>query len=141
MLKEFQKFIMRGNVLDLAVGIIIGAAFTTIVNSLVNDIIMPPIGWLLGGVDFSGIVITLPASPLAAADAAPVTINVGMFINTIINFLIVAFAVFLLVRSVNNMMERFKKQEEVKPAAPAGPTTEEKLVAAIDKLNKYLETK
>jgi large conductance mechanosensitive channel len=136
MLKEFQKFIMRGNVLDLAVGVIIGIAFGAVVTSLVNDVVMPPIGWLLGGVDFSSIVITLPRSPLAAADAAPVTINIGLFINALVNFLIVAFVVFLMVRAVNKMMDRFKKKEEEKPAEL---TTDEKLVAAIDKLNANLE--
>lgn len=127
MIKEFQKFIMRGNVLDLAVGIIIGAAFTAIVNSLVNDVIMPPIGLLLGGVDFSNIFIPLrdgstpgPYATLQAAqDAGAVTINIGLFINALISFLIVAFVVFLLVRSFNKMMERFKKQEESVPTPPA----------------------
>lgn len=145
MLKEFQKFIMRGNVLDLAVGIIIGAAFTTVVNSLVNDIIMPPIGQLLGGVDFSNIFINLSggdyATLAAAQEAGAATINIGLFINAIINFLIVGFAVFLLVRSVNTMMERSKKKEEAAPAAPAGPTTEERLVEVLDRLNKYLADK
>jgi large conductance mechanosensitive channel len=136
MMTEFRKFILRGNVVDLAVGIIIGAAFTGVVSSLVADVIMPPIGWLLGGIDFSSIVITLPHSPLAAADAAPVTINVGLFINAIINFLIVAIAVFFLVRAVNHMSERFKKKEEVKPGEP---TTDEKLLVAIEKLNVNIE--
>lgn len=146
MLREFQKFIMRGNVLDLAVGIIIGTAFTAIVTSLVNDIIMPPIGLLLGGIDFSNIFILLregAAAPApyatlkAAQDAGAVTINIGLFINALISFLIVAFVVFLLVRSFNAMYERFQKKVEA--AIPAGPTTEEKLVMAIDKLNGYLE--
>ena len=132
MMTEFRKFILRGNVVDLAVGIIIGAAFTGIVTSLVNDVIMPPIGWLLGGVDFSSIVINLPHSPLAAADAAPVTINVGLFINAIINFLIVAFAVFILVKQVN----RFRKQEAAAPTAPPAPTTSEKLLTEIRDLLK-----
>ncbi len=129
MLQEFQKFIMRGNVIDLAVGIIIGTAFTGIVNSLVNDIIMPPIGLLIGGVDFSNLAITLKE---ATADTEAVTIGYGLFINQLISFLIIAFVVFMLVRSVNNMMKRFEKEEE--PAAPAGPTTEEKLLDAINDL-------
>jgi large conductance mechanosensitive channel len=133
---EFRKFILRGNVVDLAVGIIIGASFTGIVNSLVADVIMPPIGWLLGGIDFSTIVITLPPSPLAAPDAPPVTINIGLFINALLNFLIVAIAVFLLVRAVNKMMERFSKKEEPKPGEP---TTDEKILAALDKLNANIE--
>ncbi|RPI31669.1 MAG: large conductance mechanosensitive channel protein MscL [Chloroflexota bacterium] len=109
MLKEFREFAMRGNVLDLAVGIIIGAAFISVVNSFVNDIIMPPIGVLVGGVDFSNLVINLPG------DA---TINYGLFINQLVNFLIVAFVVFLVVRAANRMKNKFK--------APAGePTTKD----------------
>jgi large conductance mechanosensitive channel len=134
MLQEFQKFIMRGNVLDLAIGVIMGTAFGAVVTSLVNDVIMPPIGLLIGGIDFSQIAITLRA---AEGENPAVTIGIGAFINTLINFLIVAFVVFMLVRSVNQMMERMKKPEA--PAAPAGPTTEEKLVAALDKLNTNLE--
>ncbi len=124
MLKEFKDFAMKGNVLDMAVGIIIGAAFGPIVNSLVNDVIMPPIGLLLGNVDFSNIFAVLkegkaagPYASLAVAKAAgAVTMNCGLFVNTIINFLIVAFAVFILVKNVN----RFRKQQE----APA-PTTKD----------------
>ncbi len=145
MLKEFQKFIMRGNVLDLAVGIIIGAAFTAIVNSLVADLIMPLVGIFTGGVDFSNIIIPLDgntyATLAAAQEAGAATINIGLFINAVINFLIVAFAVFLIVRAVNNMMERMKKKEEAAPAAPAGPTTEEKLVTALDRLNTLIDQK
>ncbi len=127
MLKEFKEFAMKGNVVDMAVGIIIGAAFGTIVTSLVADVIMPPIGLLLGNVDFSNVFILLkegakapgPYASLAAAKAAgAVTMNIGVFINTILSFVIVAFAVFLLVRSIN----RLKRQEE---AAPAAPTTKE----------------
>ena len=112
MLDEFKKFIMRGNVLDLAIGIIIGAAFGSIVKSLVDDIIMPPIGLAMGGVDFSDILVVLRegtvAGPYASVEAAKaagaVTMNVGLFINSIITFLIIAFAVFLLVRAANRMM-------------------------------------
>ena len=126
MLKEFKEFALKGNVLDMAVGIIIGAAFGTIISSLVNDVIMPPIGLLLGGVDFANLFALLkagdPAGPYAAlADAqaaGAVTINYGIFINAIISFLIVAFVMFLLIRSVN----RLKKEEE---APPAEPTTKE----------------
>jgi large conductance mechanosensitive channel len=131
MFEEFRKFILRGNVLDLAVGIIIGIAFTAIVNSLVNDIIMPPIGLVLGGVDFSNIVITLKE---ATADAEAVTMNIGLFVNALIAFLIIAFTVFMIVRSANTMMARFEKKEEPAPAAPAEPTTEEKLLEAIQEL-------
>ena len=122
MLKEFKEFALKGNVLDMAVGIIIGAAFGTIISSLVNDVIMPPIGLLLGGVDFANLFALLkagdPAGPYAAlADAqaaGAVTINYGIFINAIISFLIVAFVMFLLIRSVN----RLKKEEEAPPAEP-----------------------
>lgn len=142
MLSEFQKFIMRGNVIDLAVGIIIGAAFTAVVNSLVNDIIMPPIGFLLGGVDFSSIFIALDGqayASLAAAQAAGApTINIGVFINTIINLLIVGLAVFFLVKAINNLTDRLTRQKEQAEAA-AGPTTEERLVGAIERLNELLD--
>ncbi|OWJ61442.1 large conductance mechanosensitive channel protein MscL [Inquilinus limosus] len=128
MFQEFKAFIARGNVIDLAVGIIMGVAFTTIVNSLVNDVIMPPIGVLLGGVDFSNYFINLSSThydSLAAAKAAgAATINYGVFINAIINFLIIAFAVFLLVKQVN----RFMKKPE---AAPAGPSRSEVLLEEI----------
>lgn len=133
MLQEFQKFIMRGNVVDMAVGIIIGVAFTAIVNSLVADIIMPPIGLLLGGVDFSNLAITLKE---ATAGAEAVTINYGVFINALIQFLIIAFAVFMLIRAINNLTKRFQKEEE---EAPAEPTTEEKLLDAINDLTAAIK--
>ena len=122
MLKEFKEFAMRGNVVDMAVGIIIGAAFGTIVKSVVDDVIMPPIGLLLGNVDFSNLFITLKqgaaAGPYAtlelAKKAGAVTLNYGAFFNTIISFLIVAFSVFLLVKGMNNL----KRQQEAPPAAP-----------------------
>ena len=125
MFKEFKEFAMRGNVLDMAVGIIIGAAFGTIVTSLVNDVIMPPIGLLLGNVDFSNIFAVLkegkvagPYASVASAKAAgAVTLNVGLFINTIINFVIVAFAIFLLIRSIN----RLKRQEDAAPTTKDCP--------------------
>jgi large conductance mechanosensitive channel len=126
MLKEFKEFAMRGNVVDMAVGIIIGAAFGTIVKSLVSDIIMPPIGLLLGNVDFSNLFIVLKAgtpsgsyASLADAHAAgAVSINYGVFVNTIISFIIVAFAVFFIIRSINKL----KREEE---ALPTEPTTKE----------------
>ena len=119
MLKEFKEFAMRGNVVDMAVGIILGAAFGNIVTSLVNDVLMPPIGLVLGKVDFSNLFINLTAKhfdTVAAAKAAgAATLNYGVFLNTIINFVIVAFAIFLLVRQVNRLQ---------KPApAPAAPAT------------------
>ncbi len=112
MLKEFKEFAMRGNVVDMAVGIVIGVAFGAIIKSLVADIIMPPIGLLLGGVDFSEIFINLSggdfASLAAAKEAGAATINLGVFINTVLNFLIVAFAIFMVIRGMN----RFTKKEE-----------------------------
>jgi large conductance mechanosensitive channel len=124
--KEFKEFAVKGNVVDMAVGIIIGAAFGTIVSSLVSDIIMPPIGMLLGNVDFSNLFLVIregsqagPFATLAAAKAAgAVTLNYGLFINTIINFLIVAFAIFIMVKQINRM-----KREQAAPAA--SPTTKE----------------
>jgi large conductance mechanosensitive channel len=117
MLNEFKTFIVRGSMVDLAVGIVIGAAFTTVVNSFVNDLLMPPIGLLLGGVDFSNLFITLRGGPyasLAAAKAAGApTLNYGLFINSVINLLIVGFAVFLVVRAVNRL----------RGPAPAPPVT------------------
>ena len=122
MLKDFKEFAMRGNVMDLAVGVIIGAAFGKIVNSLVNDILMPPIGLLIGRVDFKELFVSLSGAPyrtLAEAKAASApTINYGIFLNSILEFIIVAFAVFMLIRSVNRM---WKKPEP----APAAPTTKD----------------
>lgn len=126
MFKEFKEFAMRGNVLDMAVGIIIGAAFGTIVKSLVDDILMPPIGLLLGNVDFSNLFMVIregklagPYAALAAAKAAgAVTVNIGVFMNTVISFVIVAFSVFLIIKQMNAL-----KRKEV--AAPAAPTTKE----------------
>ncbi len=136
MFKEFSDFIQRGNVIDLAVAVIIGAAFNSIVSSLVEDIIMPPIGWLFGGVDFSNLYINLSGgtfeSLAAAQEAGAATINYGIFINTIVNFLIVAFVIFLIIRQINRM----KKEEEASPAAPPEPTNEEKLLAEIRDLLK-----
>lgn len=126
MLKEFRDFAMRGNVVDMAVGIIIGAAFGAIVKSLVDDVIMPPIGMLLGNVDFSNLFVVLkqgskvagPYSTLAEAHAAgAVTLNYGLFINTIISFVIVAFSVFLLIRAMHQMQQKLEK--------PAAATTKE----------------
>jgi large conductance mechanosensitive channel len=121
MFKEFREFAMRGNVLDMAVGIIIGIAFGAIITSLVNDIIMPPLGLALGRVDFSNLFINLSggsyATLEAAKEAGAVTINYGVFVNSVINFIIIAFVLFLIVRSMNKL----KRKEE----APAEPTTKE----------------
>jgi large conductance mechanosensitive channel len=133
MWREFRDFAVRGNVVDLAVGLIIGAAFTTIVNSLVNDIIMPPIGLLLGGIDFSDFFVTIKGGAyptVAAAKAAgAVTINYGLFINAIIKFVIVAFAVFIVVKQINRI------KFDMGPAA-AGPTKSEVLLTEIRDLLK-----
>jgi len=143
MWKEFREFIMRGNVVDLAVGIIIGAAFTSVVNSLVNDIIMPPIGALAGGLDFSEIYINLSGteyeSLAAAQEAGAATINLGLFINAVINFLIVGFAVFLLVRAVNNMMKAAEEEEAPAPEPEPEPDTQQQLVETLNRLAAVLE--
>jgi large conductance mechanosensitive channel len=135
-LKEFRDFAMRGSVLDLAVGVVLGASFGTIVKSLVDDVIMPPVGLLIGGVDFSNLFLTLkagakappPYATLADAKAAgATTMNLGVFVNTIISFLIIAFAIFLLVRAVNRRMA----QKGAKPAPPPEPTKSEVLLTEI----------
>ncbi len=115
MLQEFKKFAMGGNVVDMAVGVIIGTAFGKIVSSLVSDIIMPPIGILLGGVDFSKLAITLKS---ATDSTSAVTLNYGIFINTIIDFVIIAFCIFIVVRQINKL----KKKEEEKPVEPSEDT-------------------
>jgi large conductance mechanosensitive channel len=129
MLQEFKAFAMRGNVVDMAVGIIIGGAFGKIVSSFVSDVIMPPIGVLLGGVDFSELSITLRE---AAEGVDAVTIKYGMFINTIIDFIIIAFAIFMAIKAMNSL----KKKEEEKPAAPPEPPADVKLLTEIRDLLK-----
>ena len=124
MLQEFKQFAMRGNVMDMAIGIIIGAAFGKIVSSIVADVIMPPIGLLLGGVDFSNLAITLRAG---SEGVTPVLIKYGVFINTVIDFIIVAFAIFMVVKGINSM----QKKAEEKPAAPPAPTKSEILLEEI----------
>ena len=142
MLKEFRDFAMRGNVVDLAVGIILGIAFGGIVNSLVNDIIMPPIGLLLGGIDFSQLFIDLSgkgyATLAAAQEAAAPTINYGLFINAIINFVVVAFAMFLIVRMMNRLM---KHEEEAPAEETVDPILEQqkRLNDTLDRLASVLE--
>lgn len=136
MVKEFKTFAMRGNVVDMAVGIIIGGAFGKIVSSLVADIIMPPVGKLLGNEDFSSLFINLGSgeydSVAAAKAAGAATINYGIFINTVLDFIIVAFAIFMLVK----IMNAAKKKESSKPAAPPEPPAQEKLLAEIRDLLK-----
>ena len=121
MLEEFKKFAVKGNVIDMAVGIIIGAAFGAIIGSLVSDVLMPPIGLLLGNVDFSNLFLVLKegktlspyATVAAAKEAVAVTLNYGLFVNTVVNFLIIAFAIFFVVRNINKL-----KKKEVPPAVP-----------------------
>lgn len=129
LIKDFKSFALKGNVLDLAVAVIIGAAFGRIVSSLVNDVIMPPIGILMGGVNFSDLVITIQE---AAGETAAVTINYGMFIQHVVDFIIVAFAIFMVIR----LFEKAKRKEEAKPVAPAVIPNEEKLLVEIRDLLK-----
>jgi len=124
MIQEFREFAVRGNVVDMAVGIIIGAAFGKIVSSLVADVVMPPLGLALGGMDFSALAITLKA---ATADIPAVMIGYGRFLQTAVDFLIVAAAIFLLVKGINSL----KRREEAAPAPPPGPSREEVLLAEI----------
>ncbi len=126
MLQEFREFAVKGNMIDMAVGIIIGGAFGTIVKSLVEDVIMPPIGMMLGGVDFSDIKIPLKA---AAEGKAAVTMNIGTFLNNVISFLIIAWAVFMLVKAINELKKRFEKEKAAAP--PAEPSSTDKLLMEI----------
>ncbi|HSL06141.1 MAG TPA: large conductance mechanosensitive channel protein MscL [Nitrospiraceae bacterium] len=132
MLKEFKEFAMKGNVLDMAIGVIIGGAFGKIVSSLVSDVLMPPIGLLMGKVDFSSLFLNLSGTPqpsLTAAKAAGApTLNYGVFLQSVFDFVIIAFVIFMLVKQIN----RFKKEAPpAPPAPPAGPTNEEKLLMEI----------
>ena len=130
MMSEFKSFAMRGNVIDMAVGIVIGGAFGKIVSSFVNDVLMPPIGILVGGVDFSDLAIVLKE---ASGDVAAVTLNYGTFIQTVLDFVIIAFAIFMVVKAMNNL----KKKEEEAPAAPPKPSAEVELLTEIrDALKK-----
>ena len=129
MMKEFRDFAMRGNVVDMAVGIVIGAAFGKIITAFVNGVLMPPIGLLVGGVDFSELSMTLQE---ASGEVAAVTLNYGAFIQTVVDFIIIAFAIFMVVKAMNKM----KKKEEAKPAAPPKPSAEENLLTEIRDLLK-----
>ena len=133
-LDEFKQFAMRGNVVDKAVGVIIGGAFGKIVSSLVSDVIMPPIGWLIGGVDFKDLKIALPANPLAPEGAEPVSIGYGAFLQNVLDFLIIAFCIFLIVKGITALTK--KKKEEEKAAAPAEPSEDIKLLTEIRDLLK-----
>ncbi|MCD9028871.1 large-conductance mechanosensitive channel protein MscL [Luteimonas sp. BDR2-5] len=135
MLSEFKEFAMRGNVIDLAVGVVIGGAFGKIVSSLVDNVIMPPIGWLIGGIDFSSLAVTLKPATIAAdgTEVPAVVLGYGLFINSVVQFVIVAFAIFLLVKLINRL-HRTKAEE---PAAPPEPSEEVLLLRQIrDSLQK-----
>jgi large conductance mechanosensitive channel len=129
LVKEFKAFAMRGNVVDLAIAVIIGGAFGRIVSSLVNDIIMPPIGVMLGGVDFKDLVVVLKKG---TDEVEAVTINYGMFIQNVIDFLIIAFVIFMMIRGINSL----RKKEAETPADPPAPTTQEQLLTEIRDLLK-----
>jgi len=129
MIKEFKEFAMKGNVMDMAVGIIIGGAFGKIISSFVGDVLMPPIGLLLGGVDFSNLALTLKPG---AEGVQPVLLKYGVFLNTIIDFLIIAFAIFMVIKGMNS----FRKKQEEAPAAPPEPPADVKLLTEIRDLLK-----
>ena len=135
-LNEFKEFAMRGNVLDMAVGVIIGGAFGKIVSSVVNDVIMPPIGWLIGGVNFADLKLTLPTVQVAGEEFKTATINYGSFLQTCFDFLIVAFCICMLIKAVNKLAK--KKEEPKEPEAPKAPepSAEEKLLMEIRDLLK-----
>lgn len=138
-MKEFKKFIAKGNVVEMAVGLIMATYFGAIVKSLVNDIIMPPVGKILGGVDFSKLKYVIQEAVEAAEGqeaVAEVAITYGVFINTIITFIIVAFAIFMVVKGYNNLKEKMAKKEEAAPAAPPAPSKEEVLLTEIRDLLK-----
>lgn len=133
-IQEFKEFAVKGNAVDMAVGVIIGGAFGKIVSSIVDDIIMPPIGYLIGGVNFTDLKFELPKVAIEGVELAPATINYGNFIQTLIDFIIIAFCVFLLVKGINSL----KKEKPAEPEAPATPepTAEEKLLTEIRDLLK-----
>ena len=135
-LNEFKEFAMRGNGLDMAVGVIIGGAFGKIVSSVVDDVIMPPIGWLIGGVNFADLKLTLPTVQVAGEEFKTATINYGSFLQTCFDFLIVAFCIFMLIKAVNKLAK--KKEEPKEPEAPKAPepSAEEKLLMEIRDLLK-----
>ena len=129
---EFKEFAVKGNAVDMAVGVIIGGAFGKIVSSIVDDIIMPPIGWIIGGVNFTDLKITLPAEKIAGQTLPAATINYGNFLQTCLDFLIVAFCIFMLIKLVN----KFAKKKEEEPKPEPKPTAEEKLLTEIRDLLK-----
>ncbi len=135
-LEEFKAFAIKGNVIDMATGVIIGGAFGKIVSSLVDDIIMPPIGYLIGGVNFTDLKYTLPALTVEGVELAPATINYGNFIQTALDFIIVAFCIFMLLKGVMKLSKKKEEEAAAEPAAPAGPTQEELLSEIRDLLKE-----
>ncbi len=135
-INEFKEFAVKGNAVDMAVGVIIGGAFGKIVSSIVDDIIMPPIGWLIGGVNFTDLKITLPSEEIAGQMLPSATINYGNFIQTTFDFIIITFCVFMLVKGINRLAKKMKNAEESKPAPAPTPSNEEKLLTEIRDLLK-----
>lgn len=138
-LQDFKSFAVKGNAIDMAVGVIIGGAFGKIVTSIVNDLIMPPIGWIIGGVDFKDLKLELPVNPLSVKDgveAVPVTINYGNFLQTTLDFIIIALCVFMLVRFIMKLSKKKKDEKPVTPPAPPAPSKEELLLTEIRDLLK-----
>ena len=137
LISEFKEFAVKGNAVDMAVGVIIGGAFGKIVSSIVDDIIMPPIGWLIGGVNFSDLKVTLPTVEIPGVEKmASATINYGNFLQTLIDFIIIAFCVFMLVKFINKLARKKKKEEAKTPAPAPEPSAEEKLLTEIRDLLK-----
>lgn len=134
-INEFKEFAVKGNAVDMAVGVIIGGAFGKIVSSLVDDIIMPPIGWLIGGVKFSDLKVTLPTMDLGIEQLEPATINYGNFIQTTFDFVIIALCIFMIVKGINHLARK-KAEKPAKPATPPAPSAEEKLLTEIRDLLK-----
>ncbi len=143
LINEFQQFAVKGNAVDMAVGVIIGGAFGKIVSSIVNDLIMPPIGWLIGGVNFTDLKVTLPEIDMGIEKLAPATINYGNFIQTTFDFLIISICVFLMLRAINKLVKKNEQaQKDAEAAKPAEPSKEEKLLAEIrDLLKQQAEKK
>lgn len=133
-IKDFKEFAVKGNAIDMAVGVIIGGAFGNIVNSIVNDLIMPPIGWIIGGVNFTDLKIELPKVEAIGVEMQPATINYGNFIQVLINFIIIALCIFFMVKGINKISS--KKKEEPLPQEPPKPSTEEMLLTEIRDLLK-----
>ena len=146
LIKEFKEFAVKGNAIDMAVGVIVGAAFGKIITSIVNDLIMPPVGWLIGGMNFSDLKIQLPATDVIGNKVDPATINYGSFVQTLLDFVIVSFCVFMLVKLLNKVKRKIeetklaaKEAEKIKTekdAVTAGPSNEEKLLMEIRDLLK-----